>query len=99
VPPATYAWVEDPELVEIDVSTLDGAPADWGHDVQVEIAGQRLELVSVADTAHGVRLRFEARAKPLPRGLQVAFLAFGPDTELDYATTRFSVQTIRWRAR
>jgi hypothetical protein len=99
VPPATYAWIEDPEFIELDVSTLDGAPADWNHDVQVELAGQRLALTAIADTAHGVRLRFESPGKPLPRGLQVAFFAFGPDSELDRATTRFAVHSIRWRAR
>jgi hypothetical protein len=99
VPPATYAWIDDPEFVELDVSTLDGAPADWARNVQVEIAGRRLALVAVTDTPRGVRLRFEAPTHDLPRGLQVAFFAFGPDTELDRATTRFAVHSIRWRAR
>jgi hypothetical protein len=42
-----------------------------------------------------VRLRFEAPG--LPRGLQVAFFAFGPDVALDHATTDFAVHAIRWR--
>ena len=96
VPSATFAWVEDPAFVELDLRTLDGQPADWAHDVQVAIGRTHLRLVSLASLpGDGVRLRFAAPA--LPRGLQVAFFAFGPDRELDSVRTRFAVRRIRWR--
>jgi hypothetical protein len=97
MPPATYAWIDDPEFVELDVATLDGAPADWAHDVQVELGGHRLALVAIASTPRGVRLRFETVGARLPRGLQIAFFAFGPDRDLDQPKTRFAVYAIRWR--
>jgi hypothetical protein len=94
VPPATYAWIEDPEFIELDVTTLDGRPADWGRDVQVAIGTTHLRLVSAADIGTAVRLRFEG---PVARGLQIAFFAFGPDRELDRERTRFAVRRIAWR--
>jgi hypothetical protein len=95
VPPATYAWIQDPEFIELDVSTLDGQPADWAHDVQVAIGRTHLPLVALASVPGATRLRFEA--PHLPAGLQIAFFAFGPDVELDHATTRFLVHRVAWR--
>jgi len=83
--------VQDPDFIEIDLD--EGDPAQ----VRVAIGRTHLELVSIADLPHGVRLRFEA--PHLPRGLQVAFFAFGPDTDLDHPTTDYRVHAIRWRAR
>lgn len=96
VPPATHVFVEDPQFIEIDVATLDGAPADWTHDVQVAVGREHLRLVSIGDTGGAVRLRFEGR-HDLAHGLQVAFLAFGPDSALDQPRTRFAVKRIAWR--
>ena len=95
VPPATLAWMEDPAFVEIDVATLDGTAADWEHDVRVVVGRTRLHLAAISDTDRGVRLRFEGG--PLPRGLTVAFLAFGPDTNLANAHSGFAVRRIAWR--
>lgn len=95
VPPATHVYVEDPEFIEVDVSTLDGQPADWSRDVQVAIGRQHLHLVSIADAGDAVRLRFEGAH--LPRGLQVAFFAFGPDVTLGQPHSRFALHRIAWR--
>ena len=89
VPPATYAWISDPEFVEIDL-----AAGDPQH-VQVAIGRTHLRLVSLADTPHGTRLRFEA--PHLPHGLVVAFFAFGPDSELDRAVSGYRITRIAWR--
>jgi hypothetical protein len=89
MPPAAYAWVQDPQFIEVDLD--DGDPAQ----VRVAIGRTHLKLVSIADLPRGVRLRFDA--PHLPRGLQIAFFAFGPDSDLDHATTRFYVRAIRWR--
>ncbi|MGE5186230.1 MAG: hypothetical protein ACM31C_29450, partial [Acidobacteriota bacterium] len=89
VPPATYAWISDPEFVELDLAA--GDP----HGVQVAIGTTHLRLASIADTAGGVRLRFEA--PHLPQGLQVAFFAFGPDGELDRAVSSYRVTRVAWR--
>jgi hypothetical protein len=95
VPPATHVFVEDPAFIEVDVATLDGAPADWTRDVQVAVGREHLRLVSLADTGDAVRLRFEG--DHLGRGLQVAFLAFGPDSALDQPRSRFALRRIAWR--
>ncbi|HTR49105.1 MAG TPA: hypothetical protein VMJ10_00280 [Kofleriaceae bacterium] len=96
VPSATFAWLQDPAFVELDVATLDGAPADWDRDVRVAIGLVHLHLVARADLPDGaVRLRFEGA--PLPHGLAVVFFAFGPEAELANVHTRFSVRRVRWR--
>jgi hypothetical protein len=98
VPPATYVWTSDPHYVEIDLATLDGSDPDVASAVRVAVGRTHLGLASIADTGHGARLRFEARA-PLPSGLQVVFLAFGDDTDIDRVRTRFAMTRIRWRDR
>ncbi len=40
------------------------------------------------------RLRFTGGRHP---GLQIAFVAFGPDTELDRTQSTFGLRSIRWR--
>jgi hypothetical protein len=95
VPPATLVWLDSPEFVELDVTTLHGKDADWEHDIRVVVGRTPLHLAAISDTNGGVRLRFEGG--PLPRGLTVAFLAFGPDTNLANARSRFSVRRIAWR--
>jgi len=87
VPPATYLFVDDPRFIELDV---DGPDAN----VRVAVGRTHLELASIADTGHGVRLRFTG---DLPRGLQVAFIAFGPDDTLDRATSDYVLRRVRWR--
>lgn len=96
MPPATYAFVEDPAFIELEIATLDGAPVDWARDVRVRVGLRPLRLTSVAASARGTTtLRFTA--PELPRGLVVAFFAFGPDTELHKPMSRFAVRAIRWR--
>jgi hypothetical protein len=92
VPPATLFYVDDPAYIALDVS---GPPdTDWDHAVQVAIGLDRLHLVAVADTLTGARLRFAGRRHP---GLQIVFLAFGPDRELDRPQSAFQLRSIRWR--
>jgi hypothetical protein len=92
VPPATLFYVEDPAYLALDVTGPPGT--DWARAVRVAVGLEHLRLVAAADTADGARLRFEGR---LPAGLAVAFVAFGPDTELDHARSAFGLRSIRWR--
>jgi len=62
--------------------------------VRVAIGLEHLRLVAVAETADGARLRFASGRHP---GLQIAFVAFGPDTELDRPQSPFGLRSIRWR--
>ncbi len=94
VPPATYFWTRDPRFVEIDARGPEGT--DWSTAIQVAVGARHLRLVSLADTAHGVRLRFEPAA-PLPGGLQIVFVAIGPDSAIDQPVTPFAITKIRWR--
>jgi hypothetical protein len=68
--------------------------AVFDFTLQAAVGLEHLRLVAAADTADGARLRFEGR---LPAGLAVAFVAFGPDTELDHARSAFGLRSIRWR--
>jgi hypothetical protein len=95
VPSATFAWLQDPAYVQLDIATLDGKDADWARDVRVIVGRTRLHLASMASLPTGVRLRFEGA--PLPRGLTVAFFAFGPEAELASVHTRFAVRRVEWR--
>jgi hypothetical protein len=92
VPPATLFYVDDPQYIALDVT---GPPdTDWDHAVRVAIGLEHLRLVAVAETSAGARLLFVGDRHP---GLDVAFVAFGPDTELDRPTSRFGLRSIRWR--
>lgn len=92
VPPATLFYVEDPAFIALDVT---GPPdTDWDHAVRVAIGLDHLPLVAVAETASGARLRFACGRHP---GLPVVFVAFGPDTDIDQAESRFGLRSIRWR--
>jgi len=92
VPPATLFYVDDPAYIALDVT---GPPdTDWGHAVRVAIGLEHLRLVAVAETAAGARLWFTGGRHP---GLQIAFVAFGPDTELDRPHSPFGLRSIRWR--
>ena len=97
---ATYVFVDDPAFVELELEYAPraGPPRAiaWAKEVRVAVGLVHLALVDAADTARGVRLRFEARA-PLGAGLRVAFLAFGPDEELDRPASDFLLHAIRWR--
>jgi hypothetical protein len=92
VPPATLFYVDDPAYIALDVT---GPPdTDWDHAVRVAIGLDHLRLVAVAETSTGARLWFVGGRHP---GLGVAFVAFGPDTELDRPVSRFGLRSIRWR--
>ena len=94
VPPATMFYVDDPAYVALDVTGPDGT--DWERAVRVAIGLDHLQLTAVAETPRGARLRFEGGPH---RGLQLAFVAFGPDTELDHPVSAFGLHAIRWRDR
>jgi hypothetical protein len=95
VPASTYAWVQDPAYIQLDVATVDGKDAEWARDIRVIVGRTRLHLASIACLPTGVRLRYEGA--PLPTGLTVAFFAFGPEDELTSVRTRFTVRRIQWR--
>ena len=83
----------------VDASAPAGAPlslADWAKQVRVAVGLTHLAPISAADTARGVRLRFEAPS-PLPAGLQIIFLAFGPDDRLEQPRSDYRLHAIRWR--
>jgi hypothetical protein len=92
VPPATLFYVDDPQYIALDVTGP--SDTDWDHAVRVAIGLEHLRLVAVAETADGARLRFASGRHP---GLQIAFVAFGPDTELDRPQSPFGLRSIRWR--
>jgi hypothetical protein len=92
VPPATLFYVEDPRYIALDVAGPPGT--DWDRAVRVALGLDRLRLVAAADTADGARLRF---AVPRRTGLHIAFVAFGPDDELDRPRSAFRLRSIRWR--
>lgn len=88
VAPAVHLFVTDPQFLEVEVE-----PAD--AQVQVAIGRTHLALASTEPVPGGARLRF---ALPAPlAGLQVAFLAFGPDTQLDLPQTKIVLRAVRWR--
>ena len=92
VPPATMFYVDDPVYIALDVVGPDGT--DWERAVRVAVGLDHLELTAVAETPDGARLRFEGGPHP---GLQIAFVAFGPDTELDRPLSAFGLRSIHWR--
>jgi hypothetical protein len=92
VPPSTYFFVDDPAFIELDVEHRDPEQA---ARVRVIVGRTRLSLASIADTERGVRLRFTA--PDMPRGLQVAFIAFGDDDQLDRPISDYILRRIRWR--
>jgi hypothetical protein len=92
VPPATLFYVEDPQYIALDVAGPPGT--DWDRAVRVALGLDRLRLVAAADTAGGARLRF---AVPHRTGLHFAFVAFGPDDQLDRPRSAFRLRSIRWR--
>jgi hypothetical protein len=95
MPPATFAFVDNPRFIEVEVSTVDGSRADWARDVRVRVGLVPLQLVSSTPSARGTTLRFAA--PDLPQALTVAFFAFGPEDELATPMSRISVHAIRWR--
>lgn len=95
VPPALHLFVEGPRFLEVEVETVTGA-AITPDAVRVAIGPVHLRQVAATPTTNGVRLRFEPPS-PLAPGLEVAFVAFGPDAELDRAQTDFVLRRVRWR--
>jgi hypothetical protein len=90
VAPAVQLYLSDPAFVEIEVE-----PAS--AEVRVAIGLVHLTLASTEPTERGARLRFTVPEGTTRPGLQVAFLAFGPDTELDRPQTDIVVRRVRWR--
>ncbi len=96
MPTASFAFVDNPQFIELEVSVAEGAPpTDWAREVQVAVGLVHLYLVSTTPSARGVTLRYEGAG--LPSGLQVAYFAFGPDDELAKLESRIIVHRIRWR--
>lgn len=103
VPVGTYFFAQDPRFVELEVAAGEVAAGEDARaimtmtaQVRVAVGLVHLAPVSAADTPRGVRLRFEAPSR-LPPGLQVIFLAFGPDDRLDQPRSDFRLHAIRWR--
>ena len=97
---ATYFFVDDPEYVEVEVGPLSGrSPGpDFMPSVRAKIQLEELRLVSTMSTARGVRLRFAApRTARYRRGLQVAFLAFGPPDRIDQPVSEYTLLRVAWR--
>ena len=92
VPPATMFYIDDPAYLVLDVAGPPGT--DWSRAVRVALGLDHLRLVAAADTADGAQLRF---AVPQRSGIQIAFVAFGPDDELDRPRSAFRLRSIRWR--
>ncbi|HEX2689729.1 MAG TPA: hypothetical protein VHN14_24090 [Kofleriaceae bacterium] len=92
VPPATVFYVDDPAYIALDVTGP--VDTDWDHAVRVAIGLDHLRLVAAAGTAGGARLWFAGSRHP---GLQVVFVAFGPDREIDQPRSSFGLAAIRWR--
>jgi len=95
VPVATHFFVEDPRFIELDVEPVEPKRETWTPEVRVAVGLEQLRLESTAPTENGAKLRFRvARAVP---GLHVAFVAFGPDTQLDQPQSSYVLRSIRWR--
>jgi hypothetical protein len=102
MPPATFAFVDDPAFIEIEARAMEGAPLataeDWAREAKVAVGLVHLRLVSATPTERGTRLRFEPPGGvPLGRGVQLVFFAFGPDEDLAKPMSRIAVQRIQWR--
>ena len=92
IPPASMFYVDDPAYLALELTGP--ADTDWAHAARVAIGLDHLRLVAIAETAGGARLRFEGAPHP---GLQIAFVAFGPDTALDQPRAAVGLRSIRWR--
>ncbi len=90
VAPAMQLYLNDPTFVEVEVE-----PA--GAEVRVAIGLVHLTLASTEPTERGARLHFTLPKGATLPGLQVAFLAFGPDRELDRPQTDVVLRRVRWR--
>ena len=90
---STYLFVDDPQYLEVEVATAAAPPA-----VRAKIELEELALESVASTPRGVRFRFAGpHTARYRRGLQVAFLAFGPPAHLDQPVSEYSLLRVAWR--
>jgi hypothetical protein len=92
IPPASMFYVDDPAYLALELTGP--ADTDWAHAARVAIGLDHLRLVAVAETADGAQLRFAGAPHP---GLQIAFVAFGPDTALDQPRAAVGLRSIRWR--
>lgn len=88
VRPATLFYVRDPQFLEVEVRA--GDPAK----VRANIGLVHLTPVAMVSTPRGTKIRFEGA---MPRGLNVAFLAFGDDDRLDADRSRYELLSVRWR--
>jgi hypothetical protein len=100
MPPASFAFVDNPTFVEIEVRMIEGTSPTtlegWAREVKVAVGLTHLRLASMTPTPRGTLLRFETSER-LGTGIQVAFFAFGPEDELDNPMSRIAVSRIRWR--
>jgi hypothetical protein len=113
VPAATFAWLQDPAYVQLDVAVLDGTapplgggagaqlPAGDGKDVdwarEIRVTVGRTRLHLASIASLPTGVRLRFEGAPLPPGLTVAFFAFGPEAELASVRTRFAVTRVEWR--
>ncbi len=97
VAPAAQFYMTAPAFVVVEVETPTGASVDWATRVRVVIGPHHLTLASTEPTARGARLHFTLSDGVTLPGLQVAFVAFGPDAELDQPLSNVVLRRIRWR--
>ncbi len=98
---ATYLFVDDPEMLEIEVSPARGAiTPDFPIQIRAKIQLEELTLVATESTPRGVRVRFAGPRTPrYQHGLQVAFIAFGPPEKLDQPISDYKLWRVAWHAR
>ncbi len=97
VAPAAQFYMTDPAFVDVEVDTPTGTHVDWAPRVRVVIGPHHLTLASTDPTPRGARLHFTLPDGLTLPGLQVGFVAFGPDTDLDQPLTSVVLRRIRWR--
>lgn len=89
VPVSTFFYVEDPTMLELEVSGGDTS------EVRAALDRTRLVATSRTPTARGMKIRFAV--PPGMTGLHVAFLAFGPETGLARPQSEYVLHAIHWR--
>lgn len=89
VPPATYFYASDVELVEVDVTGPDA-------NVRVNLDRTPLATTGIQSIRDGVRIRFAVPSAPA-RGLHVIFVALGDVAHLDQPRSGYAIRRIRWR--
>ncbi len=90
VAPAVILYVDDPTMFEVEVE----GPAV--SEVRVAIGLHHLALVETVPTERGARLRFALPEGLVLPGVQVAFVAFGRDTDLALPQLNLVLRRVRW---